>query len=80
MERGKETDDLFFILNECRQLLDGMGQTVHDKRYDKFFRQVLPAEYERVRLTSYEKWGVGLNDIWHMMYAMYVDNILRPLN
>ena len=38
----------FCVLDECRQLLEDMGQTVHDERYkDNIFRAPL-AEYEKV--------------------------------
>ena len=48
MELGQDPDDLFFVLKECRYLLEEMEQTVHDERYEDIILQVLPAEHERV--------------------------------
>ena len=32
MDPGQDPDDFFFILDECRQQLEDMGQLVHDER------------------------------------------------
>lgn len=53
-----------------------MEPTVHDQQYEKVIFQTLPAEYEKVRLNSYEKRDFGLDDIRHTIHAMYVDNLL----
>ena len=34
MDPGQDPDDLFFVLDECRDLLEGMRRTVHDERRD----------------------------------------------
>ena len=80
MEPGQDPDDFFFVLDGCRDLLEDIGQTVHDERYEDIILQALPAEYERVRIASYEKRDFGLDDIRHMVHTMYVDNLSRPSN
>ena len=80
MEPGQDPDDFFFILDKCRDRLEEMGQTMHDERYEDIILQALPAEYERVRIASYEKRDFGLDDIRHMVHTMYVDNLSRPVN
>ncbi|CAN0516343.1 unnamed protein product, partial [Laminaria digitata] len=80
MEPGQDPDDLFFVLDECRDLLEEMGQTVHDERYEDINLQALPPEYERVRTASYERRDFGLEDIRHMIHTMYVDNLSRSVN
>ena len=34
MDPGQNPDDLFFTLDECCQQLEGIGESVHDKRYE----------------------------------------------
>ena len=80
MEPGQDPDDFFFIMDKCRDRLEEMGQTIHDERYEDIILQALPAEYERVRIASYEKRDFGLDDIRHMVHTMYVDNLSRPVN
>ncbi|CAN0176458.1 unnamed protein product, partial [Laminaria digitata] len=80
MEPGHDPDHLFFDLDECRDLLEEMGQTVHDERYEDTILQSLPPEYERVRTASCERWDFGLEDIRHMVHTMYVDNLSRSGN
>ena len=80
MEPGQDPDDLFFVLDGCRDLLEDMGQMVHDERYEDIILQALPAEYERVRIASYEKRDFGLDDIRHMVPTIYVGNLSRPSN
>ena len=41
MEPGQDPDDFVFILDKCRDLLQEMGQTVHDERYDDLIFYVL---------------------------------------
>ncbi|CAN0068573.1 unnamed protein product, partial [Laminaria digitata] len=72
MEPGQDPDDLCFVLDECRDLLEEMGQTVHDERYEDIILQALPPEYESVRTASYERRDFGLDDIRHMVHTMYV--------
>ena len=80
MKHRQDPDDFFFILDEYRDPLQEMGQTVHDERYeDNIFRDLL-IEYERVLTASYERRDFGLDDIRHMVHAMYVDNLSRPSN
>ena len=54
MEPGQDPDDFFFVLDECRDLLEEMGQTVHDERYKDIIVQALSPEYESVGAASYE--------------------------
>ena len=44
MEPGQDPDDFFFVLDECRDLLEEMGHTVHDERYEDIILQALPPE------------------------------------
>ena len=74
MEPGQDPDDLFFVLDECRDLLEEMGQSVHDERYEDIILQALPPEYERVRTARYERRDFRLDDIRHMVHTMYVDD------
>ena len=55
MDPDQDPDDFFFILDECRQQLEDMGESVHDERYEDVILQALPVEYKRVRQTSHEK-------------------------
>ena len=80
MEPGQDPDDFFFVLDECCDLLEEMGQTVHDERYDDIILQALPPEYERVRTASYERRDYELDDIRHMVHTMYVDNLSCSVN
>ena len=74
MEPGQDPDDLFFVLDECRDLLEEMGRTIHDERYKDIILQALPPKYERVRTASNERRGFGLDGLWDMVHAMYVDS------
>ena len=78
MDPGQDHDDSFFILDECRQQLEDMGESVHDERYEDIILQALPVEYERVRQTSHEKRDFGLDNIRHMVHSIYVDNLSCP--
>ena len=80
MEPGQDQDDLFFVLDECRDLLEEMGQTLHDERCEDIILQALPPEYESVRTASYERRVFGLDDIRHMVHTMYVDNLSRSVS
>ena len=80
VEPGQDPDDLFFVLDECRDL-EEMGQTVHDERCEDIILQARPPECERVRTASYKKRDFGLDDIRHMVHTMhYVDNLSRSVN
>ena len=79
MEPGQDPDDLFLVLDECRDLLE-MGQTVHDERYVNIIHQALPLEYQRVRTASYERRDHGLNGIRHMVHTTYADNRSRSVS
>lgn len=57
-----------------------MEYMVHDERYEDILLQALPAVYERVQFTSYDKQGFGLDNIRYMVQTMYVDNISRYFN
>ena len=39
MEPGQDPDDFVFVLEECRDLLEEMGQTVHDEGYEDIILQ-----------------------------------------
>ena len=80
MELGQDPDEFFFVLDECRDLLEELGQTIHDNRYEDIILQALPPEYERVRTASYERRDFGLDDIRPMVHTMYVDNLSRSFN
>ena len=78
--RFKNTRARLFVLDECRDLLEETGQTVHDERYEDIILQALPPEYERVRTASDERRDFGLDDIRHIIRTMYVDNRSRSVN
>lgn len=78
LKPGQNPDDFYIVLKECPLLLADMGQTFHDERYEKMIVQALPAEYERLRLTSYWKRDFGLNNNRHMMHTIYIDSLSRP--
>ena len=59
MDPGQDPDDFFLILDECRQQLEDIGESVHDEWYEDIILQALPLEYERVRQTSHEKRDIG---------------------
>ena len=80
MEPVQDPDYFFFVLDECRDLLEEMGQIAHDERYEDIIVQALPAENERVRTASYARRDFGLNDIRHTVHTMYVDNLSRFVN
>ena len=44
MEPGQDPDDFFFVLDECRDLLEEMGPTVHGEKYEDIILQALPPE------------------------------------
>ena len=79
-EPDRDSDDLFFVLDGCRDLLEERGQTVHDERYKDTVLQAFPAEYERIRNASYEKREIELVDIWNMLHAMFLDSLSRPFH
>ena len=72
MEPGQDSRLIFRPVDECRDLLEEMGQTVHGERYEDIILQALPPVYERVRTASYERRDFGLDDIRHMVHTMYV--------
>ena len=63
-----------------RERLEDMGQLVPDERYEDVILQAVPAEYERVRPTRYERQDFHLADIRRMMSALYIDYHSRPNN
>ena len=79
MEPGQDLDNFLFVLDECRDLLEGMGETVHDERYEGIVLQTLQPEHERVRTARYERREFGLDDIQHIVHTMYVDNLSRSV-
>lgn len=67
MEPGQESYGLFFVLGGCCYFREDMGQTVHDKRHEDMNLQNYVAEYERVRIASYEKRAFELDGIRYMV-------------
>ena len=61
-----------------RKRLEDMGQPVPDERYEDTIIQVLPAEYERVRTASYERWDFRLAHIRRTMSSLYMDCLSSP--
>ena len=57
-----------------------MGQILHEERYEDIILHALLPEYEKVRTASYERRDFGLDDIWHTVYTMYVDNFSRSVS
>ena len=80
MKPDEDPDEFVFVLGECCDLLEEMGQTLHDQRHDEINLQALPPENERVRTASYERRDFGLDDMWHMVHTMYVNNLPRSVN
>ena len=81
MESGQNPDDLFFVLDVCRDLLEKMGQTVHYKRYvDIIWRLSLQStrgcETQTMRSGTLDWWTFGT----HMVYAIFVDSLSRPFH
>ena len=71
---------LLFVLDECRDLFEEIGQTIHQQRYEDIILQAVPPEYERERTASYERRDFGLDGIRHMMHTIYADNISHSVN
>lgn len=67
-------------MNEYRKLLEDMGQTAHDERDEEIIFEAFPAKYEKMRLTSCEKRDFRLDNIRHMVQAMYGGNLSHPCN
>lgn len=49
--------------------------TAHNHRCEDIILRALPSKYERVRLTSYDNRGFGLDGILHMAHTVYINNI-----
>ena len=80
MEPGQHPDDFCFVLDECHDLLEKMGQTGRDERYEDIILQTRSPQYERVRTASYDWRDFGLDNIWHMVHTIYFDNLSRSVN
>ena len=80
MKSGDDPDDFLYTMDGYRERLKDMGQPVPDERYEDIILQALPAEYERVRIASYERRDFHLADIRRMMSALYIDCLSRPNN
>ena len=78
MKSGDDPDDFLYTMDDYRECLKDMGQPVPDEWYEDIILQALPAEYERVRTASYERWDFHLADIRRMMSALYIDCLFRP--
>ena len=68
MEPGQDQDDYFFILDERRALLQEMGRTMLEQKYEGVMIRSLAIEYEIVFIASYERRNFGLSDVRHTMY------------
>ena len=66
---GEDPHDFFYVLDACCDLLEEMGQTVHDEHYRDIILQAFPAEYERVPNASFEKRNFGV-EFWHILHTM----------
>ena len=77
---GDDPDGFLYTMDGFRERLEDMGQPVPDERYEDIILQALPAEYERVRIASYERRDFYLADIQRMMSALYIDYLSRPNN
>ena len=80
MKSGDDPDDFLYTMDGFREHLEDMGQPVPDERYEAIILQAVPAEYERVWPTSYERQDFHLADIRCMMSALYIDCRSRPNN
>ena len=56
MKSGNDPDGFLYTMNGYCKRLEGVGQPVGDERYEKIILQILPAEYQRVRTASYDRW------------------------
>ena len=80
MKSGDDPDDFLYTMDGFRERLDDMGQPVPDERYEDIILQAIPAKYEMVRTTSYERRDFHLADIRRMMITLYIDCLSRPNN
>ena len=67
MEAGQDPGGFFVILDECRDLLEEMGQTIRNERYEGI-------------TASHERRDLGLDDARHMVHTIYADNLSRFIN
>ena len=80
-EPGQDSGDLFFVLDECRNLFEELRQTARDERYEDIILQGLSLNYERVRTASYDRRYFWLDDISaHGTHYFYVDNLSCSVN
>ena len=77
---GDDPGDLLYTMDGYRERLEDMGEPVPDEQYEDIILQALPAEYERVRTTSYERRDFHLADIRGMMSALFIDCLSSPNN
>lgn len=80
IEPDQDPGELIFVLDECRQLLEGTRKTVHNEWYEDIFLQVHSAEYKRMQLIFYKKKKFGLDDIQHVAHTIYLDTLSHPSN
>ena len=81
MEPGQDSEDLFFVLDQYRDLLEEMGQTVHDERYERGHHS--PSHFYRVRKRTNRQLreaGLRLDDLRRMVHTMYRDNLSKSFN
>ena len=80
MKSGDDPEDSLYTMDRYRERLEDIGQPVPDERYGNVILQILLAEYERVRIASYERRNLRLADNRRMMRALYIDCLYRPNN
>ena len=80
MKSGNDSDDFLYIMDGYRERLKDMDQPVPDERHEDVILRALPAEYETVRIASYERRDIRLADIRRMMNALYIDCLSRQNN
>ena len=80
MKSGQDPEDFFFVLDECCDLLEEMGQTIHHQRHEKIILELFRPGNESVRTASFERRDFGLDDIRHMVHTMHVNNLSRSVN
>ena len=71
MEPGHDPDNIFFVLDECPDLLEQTGQNVHGESYKNLILKACPVEYKRVRNASYKKSYFGPVNIRHMVHRLH---------
>lgn len=66
---GHNKENLFHILNECRNILEGMGQTAHHERYKYVFSKLFLPNTKICNSVATSS-GTSYN-IQHMAHTVY---------